>query len=76
MVCRLSVQLLLTFMLFLLKTLWYWWIFRKMFTDEVQKLSADVCLHVHAVGRITPNYVSLSVLAEICSSISGHSRVT
>ena len=27
-------------------------IFRKMFTDEVQKLSADVCLYVHAVGPI------------------------
>ena len=27
-------------------------IFRKMFTDEFQKLSADVCLYVHAVGRI------------------------
>ena len=38
-------------------------IFRKMFTDEVQKLSADVCLYVHAVGRIKPNYVSFSVLA-------------
>ena len=25
-------------------------IFRKMFIDEVQKLSADVCLNVHAVG--------------------------
>ena len=36
-----------------------------MFTDEVQKLSADVCLHVHAVGRIKPNYVSLSVFAAV-----------
>ena len=27
-------------------------IFRKMFADEVQELSADVCLYVHAVGRI------------------------
>ena len=40
-------------------------IFRKMFTDEVQKLSADVCLYVHAVGWIKPNYVSLSVLAAV-----------
>ena len=40
-------------------------IFRKMLTDEVQKLSADVCLYVHAVGRIKPNYVSLSVLAAV-----------
>ena len=37
-------------------------IIRKIFTDEVQKLSADVCLYVHAVGRIKPIYVSLSVL--------------
>ena len=36
-----------------------------MFTDEVQKISADVCLYVHAVGRIKPNYVSLSVLAAV-----------
>ena len=34
-----------------------------MFTDEVQKLSADFCLNVHAVGRSKPNYVSLSVIA-------------
>ena len=40
-------------------------IFRKLFTDEVQKLSADVCLYVHAVGRIKPDYVSLSVLAAV-----------
>ena len=40
-------------------------IFRKMFTDEVQKLSADVCLYVHAVRRIKPNYVSLSFLAAV-----------
>ena len=32
-----------------------------MFNDEVQKLSADVCLNVHVVGRIKPNYVSLPV---------------
>ena len=36
-----------------------------MFTDEVQKLSADVCLYIHAEGRIKPNYVSLSVLAAV-----------
>ena len=45
-------------------------IFRKMFTDEVQKLSADVCLYVHAVGRIKPNYVSLSVLAAVSCCVS------
>ena len=36
-----------------------------MFTDEVQKISADVCLYFHAVGWIKPNYVSLSVLAAV-----------
>ena len=36
-----------------------------MFTDEVQKLSVDVCLYIHAEGRIKPNYVSLSVLAAV-----------
>ena len=41
-----------------------------MFTDEVQKLSADVCLYVHAVGRVEPNYVSLSVLAAVLLYIS------
>ena len=45
-------------------------IFRKMFTDEVQELSADVCLYVHAVGRIKPNYVSLSVLAAVPCGVS------
>lgn len=40
-------------------------IFRKMLTDKVQKLSGDVCLYVHAVGRIKPNYLSLSVLAAV-----------
>lgn len=45
-------------------------IFREMFTDEVQKLSADVCLYVHAVGRIEPNYVSLSVLAAVLCGVS------
>ena len=38
-------------------------IFRKMFTDEVQKLSADVSLYLHALFWIKPNYVSLSFLA-------------
>ena len=36
-----------------------------MISDEVQKLSSDVSLYVHAVGRIKPNYVSLSVLAAV-----------
>ena len=45
-------------------------IFRKMFTDEVQKLSADVCLYVHAVERIKPNYVSLSVRAAVLCDVS------
>ena len=27
-------------------------IFRKMFTDEISELYADVCLYVHAVGRV------------------------
>ena len=36
-----------------------------MFIDEVQKLSVDVCLYVHAVGWIKPNYVSLSVHAAV-----------
>ena len=41
-----------------------------MFTDEVQKLSADVCLYVHAVERIKPNYVSLSVRAAVLCDVS------
>ena len=41
-----------------------------MFTDEVQKLSVDVCLYVHAVGRIKPNYVSLSFLAAVLYGVS------
>ena len=41
-----------------------------MFTDEVPKLSADVCLNVHVVGRRKPNYVSLSVLAAVLYSVS------
>ena len=45
-------------------------IFRKMFADEVQKLSADVCLYVHAVGRIKPDYVSLSILAAVLCGVS------
>ena len=34
-------------------------IFRKIFFDEVQKLSADVCLYVHALRWIKPDNVSL-----------------
>ena len=45
-------------------------IFRKMFTDEVQKLSADVCLYIHAVGRIKPNYVFFSVLEAVLCGVS------
>ena len=41
-----------------------------MFTDEVQKISADACLYVHAVGRIKPNYVSLFVLAAVLYGVS------
>ena len=41
-----------------------------MFTDEVQKLSADVCLYVHAVGWIKSNYVSLSVLEAVLYGVS------
>ena len=41
-----------------------------MFTDEVQKISADVCLYAHAVGRIKLNYVSLSVLVAVLYSVS------
>ena len=44
-------------------------IFRKVFADEVQKFS-DVCLYVHTVGWIKPNYVSLSVLAAILRGVS------
>ena len=36
-----------------------------MFADEVQKLSANVCLYGHAVGWIEPNYISSSVLEAI-----------
>ena len=45
-------------------------IFRKMFADEVQELFADVCLYVHAVRLIKPNYVSLSVLAAVLCGVS------
>ena len=45
-------------------------IFQKMFIDEVQKLSADVCLNVHAVGRVEPNYISLPVLAAVLCGMS------
>ena len=41
-----------------------------MFTDEVQKLSADVCLYVHVLGRMKPNYASLPVLAAVLYSVS------
>ena len=41
-----------------------------MSTDQVQEHSADVCLYVHAVGRIKPNYVSLSVLAAVLCGVS------
>ena len=40
-----------------------------MFIDQVQKLSADVCLNVHAVGRVEPNYVSLPVLAAVLCGV-------
>ena len=45
-------------------------IFWEMFTEEVQKLSADVCLYVHAVGWIKSKYVSLSVLAAVLYGVS------
>ena len=57
-------------MLLLLKNIVVPMIFRKMFTDEGQKLSADVCLYVHAVGRIKPNYVSFSVLEAVMCGVS------
>ena len=38
-------------------------VFWEMLADEAEKLSADVCLQGHAVGRIRANYVSLSALA-------------
>ena len=41
-----------------------------MCTEEVQKLSADVCLYVPAVGWIKSNYVSLSVLAAVLYGVS------
>ena len=44
-------------------------IFWKMFIEEVQKLSADVFLNVHAVGRVEPNYVSLPVLAAVLCGV-------
>ena len=37
-------------------------IFRKMFTDEIQELSGDVCLYIHAIGRIKPNDVNFLCL--------------
>ena len=41
-----------------------------MFTDKVQKLSADVCLYVHAVCRVEKNYVSILVLAAVLCGVS------
>ena len=42
-----------------------------MFIDEVQKLYIDVCLNVHAVGRVEPNYiVSLPVLVAVLCGVS------
>ena len=41
-----------------------------MFNDEIQKFSADVCLLVHTVGWIKPNYASLSVLAAILRGVA------
>ena len=40
-----------------------------MFIDEAQKLSADVCLNVHAVGRVEQDYVSLSLLAAVLCGV-------
>ena len=37
----------------------------EMLADQVQKFSPDVCLHVHAVGWIKLNDISLPVLAAI-----------
>ena len=49
---------------------------KKMFTDKVQKLSANVCFYIHAVGQIKPNYqyVSFSVLAAVLCSVSYNYR--
>ena len=41
-----------------------------MFNDELQKLFAGVCLYIHTVGWIKPNYVSLSVLTAILGGVS------
>ena len=45
-------------------------IVRKIVADKVQKLSADVCLYIHAVEWIKPNYFSMSVLAAILYGVS------
>ena len=45
-------------------------IFRKVFNDEVQKVSAFVCLFVHALRWIKPDNVSLSVFAAILCGVS------
>ena len=67
--CRFSVQLSLTFVVFV-ENLAVPVIFRKVFAGEVQKFSADVSLYALTVGRIKPNYVSLSVLAAILRCVS------
>ena len=41
-----------------------------MFTDKVQKLSAYVCLYVHAVAQIKPNYVCLSIHVAVLYRVS------
>ena len=40
-----------------------------MFIDQAQKLAAEVCLNVHAVGRVEPNYFSLPVLAAVLCGV-------
>ena len=45
-------------------------VFRKVFANELQKTFADVCLYVHTVRWIEPNYVSLSVLAATLCGVS------
>ena len=44
--------------------------FWKMVIDEVQKLSANGWLYVHAVGWVEPNYLSLPVLAAVLCYVS------
>ena len=45
-------------------------LFREMFIDEVKKLAANVCLNVHAVGRVESNYLSLPFLAAVLCGMS------